>query len=88
MNAIKDDQATFEFVGFGYTLEEATQLMHQEVMFKKDLNEPKTLQNTGLVSGILHVNEEIELVIQFYDKLAQFTQAEFDENLTVITDDK
>lgn len=78
-------EATFEYVGFGYTLDKAVPLMHQEVMYTKDLNETKSLQNTGLVSGILHLNEEIELVVQFYDGIQQFTQQEFENQLTVIT---
>ena len=80
-------EATFEYVGFGYTLDKAVPLMHQEVMFTRDLNETKTLQNTGLVSGILHLNEEIELVVQFHEGIKQFTQKEFEAELTVITDD-
>jgi len=87
MNKADEDLVTFECVGLGYTLEEATKLMHQEVMLKKDLNKPQTIQNTGLVSGILHVNEEIELVVQLYENLAQFTKAEFESKLTIITDD-
>ena len=86
MDNTNEDLATFEYVGFGYTLEEATKLMHQEVMLKKELAKPKTIQNTGLVSGILHLNEEIELVIQFYSRIEQFTKNEFQENITLITD--
>ena len=87
MNKTDDDLVTFAYVGLGYTLEEATKLMHQEVMLNKDLNQPQTIQNTGLVSGILHVNEEIELVVQLHEHLAQFTKAEFESKLTVITND-
>ena len=87
MNDIKEDQTTFEYVGFGFNLEEATKLMHKEVMFTKDLAQPRTLQNTGLVSGVLHLNEEIELVVQLYDRIAQFTKSELEASLTVITKD-
>ena len=86
MDNTNEDLATFEYVGFGYTLEEATKLMHQEVMRNKELTKRKTIQNTGLVSGILHLNEEIELVIQFYSRIEQFTKTEFQENITVVTD--
>jgi len=85
MKKPKTELATFEFVGFGYTLEEAVKLMHQEVMYKKDLNKPRTLENIGIVSGILHLNEEIELVVQFYERMAQFTQSEFEELIQVVS---
>jgi len=87
MNNTTEDQATFEYVGFGFSLEEATKLMHQEVMYKKDLNKPRALENIGIVSGVLHLNEEIEIVIQFYEHIVQFTQAEYEASLKIVTDD-
>ena len=78
MTESNEYEATFEYVGFGYTLDKAVPLMHQEVMYIRDLNQTKTLENTGLVSGILHLNEEIELVVQFYEGIKQFTQKEFE----------
>jgi hypothetical protein len=87
MDNTNEDLATFEYVGFGYTLEEATKLMHQEVMYTNQLKQKKTLQNTGLVSGILHINEQIELVVQLYEGVSQFTKSEFEAQLTIITDE-
>lgn len=87
MTNYSDNHTTFEVVGAGFTLAEATKLMHQEVMHTKDLHEIRSLQNTGLVSGILHLNEEIELVVQFYDHIEQFTQSEFEDKLTVLSND-
>ena len=75
------------YVGMGYTLNTAVKLMHREVIRARDTDQPRTLENTGLVSGILHLNEEIELVVQFYDHIEQFTQEEFEAQLTVLADD-
>lgn len=85
MSSDTTDTATIEYVGFGFTLEEATKLMHQEVMLKDKKSEAKTLNNTGLVLGILHLNEEIELVVQFYQKAQQFNKSEFESQLDVIS---
>lgn len=85
MSSDTKDTATIEYVGFGFTLEEATKLMHQEVMRKDKKSEAKTLNNTGLVLGILHLNEEIELVVQFYQKAQQFNKSEFESQLDVIS---
>ena len=46
MSSDTKDTATIEYVGFGFTLEEATKLMHQEVMRKdkKAKQKPSTTQ--------------------------------------------
>lgn len=85
MKNTQDEMATFEFVGFGFTLKDATKLMHQEVMYKKDMNKPRTLENIGIVSGVLHLNEEMEVVVQFYERIVQFTQSEFEELIEVVS---
>ena len=80
-----DSNATFEYVGFGFTLKEATKLMHHEVMRKDIKGNKQTIKNTGVVLGILHLNEEIELVVQFYSEAKQFTKSEFESQLDVIS---
>jgi|GEM_PF-2556317 len=86
MKHANDQCVTMQYVGFGYTLEKAVKLMHREVMQKNKFNQKRSLQNTGLVSGILHINEEIELVVQFYDHIEQFTESEFESKLCVLED--
>ncbi|KZZ78000.1 hypothetical protein A3765_08430 [Oleiphilus sp. HI0130] len=85
MSSDKKDTASIEYVGFGFTLEEATKHMHQEVMLKTKKGQNQNLKNIGLVLGILHLNEEIELVVQFYEKAQQFTKSEFESQLDVIS---
>lgn len=71
----------------GFTLEEATKLIYQEVVKKKDHNKPKTIENIGIVSGVLTLNDEIEIVVQFFGEMGQFVKDEFESQLVIVTND-
>lgn len=58
-----------------FTLEEAFNFIHLKV----DLN-----GESGVVSGLLAFNSEVEVVVKFADELKQFTKSEFMSSCTVI----
>jgi len=74
-------------IGGGFTLEEATKLMHHEVVRKSDQNKAQSIETIGVISGVLSINDQIELVIQFYGGIEQFIKEEFEAQLIVTTKD-
>jgi hypothetical protein len=75
-------------IGGGFTLEKAVKLMHHEVIRKSDKDKPQSIEIIGVISGILTINDQMEIVVQFYGGVEQFTEAEFDSNLIVTSNDK
>lgn len=71
----------------GFTLEEATKLIYQEVVKKEDLHKPRTIENIGIVSGVLALNDELEVVVQFYSEMQQYIKEEFENHLVITTND-
>lgn len=71
-----------------FTLEEGFRLMDSVVIRKKDSNKEHPSLDFGVVSGVLGVNDEIELVIKFLNSLAQFTKSEFIEQFRIYEDDE
>jgi hypothetical protein len=37
--------------------------------------------NTGVIVGMLLMNDEIEVVVKFFDGITQYTKGEFEQNL-------
>ena len=72
-------------IGGGFTLEKATKLMHHEVIRKSDKGKPHSLEIIGIISGILALNDQVEVVVQFYGGIEQFTEAEFEKQLIITT---
>lgn len=74
------------FPGHSFDLEEATSLINHEIvqMEDKQLLPKPPHDKVGFIVGVLHVNEEIELVIRLDRKLAQVTKAEFEANFLVV----
>lgn len=70
----------------GYTLEEATALVHAEVVRKEHYSENPPLEKRGFVAGLISLNDEIELLVKFDEKLIQITKAAFEEKIVVLPD--
>jgi len=83
-----DLNASIEVIGFGFTLKEATELMYHEVMRKSEIGMKPTVEKVGVISGILNVNNEMEVIVQFLGGIEQFTKEELESQLTVLTRDK
>lgn len=71
----------------GYTLEEATAMIHAEVVFKEDYSRNPPIEKRGFVAGVISLNDEIELLVKFDDNLIQVTKAAFEDKIAVLPDD-
>lgn len=70
-----------------FELEEAFALMERVVIRTKNNNDKHPSLDFGVVSGVLAVNEEIELVIKFLDGLSQYTKSEFTTQFRIYDED-
>lgn len=60
-----------------FTLEEAVSLIYRLVVLKQDavaVEKHPDITKTGHVCGVLTLNDQIEVVIKFYDGMRQFTK--------------
>jgi len=48
---------------------------------------PHIPQNLGIVVGVLTLNEEVEMVVKFIDRISQFTKAEFVQLYCVVDEE-
>lgn len=71
---------------YGFELDEACALINLTVVDLDITNEPAEIKDIGIICGVLTVNEEVELVIKFFDELRQYTRAEFLKTLKVLKD--
>ena len=71
-----------------FELEEAFALMDRVVIRGKNKNKKHPSLDFGVVSGLLTVNEEIELVIKFLDGLSQYTKSEFTAQFRIYDEDE
>lgn len=63
-----------------FTLDEAVSLIYRLAVFKKDERQPGqkySITQIGHICGVLALNDQIEIVIKFYDEMRQFTKTEF-----------
>ncbi|MBL4682363.1 MAG: hypothetical protein JKY88_16800 [Pseudomonadales bacterium] len=68
-----------------FTTKQAFKLMDALVHRLQDNGKIKgDVANIGVVSGILSINEEIEVVVKFLDGLNQYTKSEFEESLILV----
>ncbi len=70
----------------GYTLEEATALMHAEVVRKEDHSKNPPLEKRGFVAGLISLNDEIELLVKFEEKLLQLSKSDFEDKIVILSD--
>ena len=80
-----------DLIGFedGYTLEEATALINLHVLRKKQLvsSENANLEDLGYICGVIHINDEIEIIAKFPDVLIQLPKHKVEELLEILPDD-
>lgn len=69
-----------------FSLDEAFRLM-DSVVIRKSNNEQHPSLDFGVVSGVLAVNDEIELVIKFLNGLSQFNKSEFTNQFRIYEED-
>ena len=63
-----------------FTLDEAVSLIYRLAVLKKDERQPGhkySITQIGHICGVLALNDQIEIVIKFYDEMRQFTKEEF-----------
>ena len=69
---------------YGFDLDEACSLINLTVVAIDNQSEPPSIQEIGIICGVLTVNDEVELVIKFLDELRQYIKAEFVEQLKIL----
>jgi len=70
-----------------FDLEEAVSLIYLLAILKKDAPKPgqkPSITQIGHVCGVLALNDQIEIVIKFYDEMRQFTKEEFYSQVKLI----
>ena len=66
-----------------FTVKQACDLIDHPVTNKRT-SKPKSITEIGLVVGLLHLNEEVEIIVKYIDGLKQYTGHEFTKLLRVI----
>jgi len=86
MNSAKSEiMRQFGECGQGFTLEEAFKLINHEVIRKQENPPSQSIEHVGVISGLLALNDEVELVIRFLDSIELFTKEAFTASLKTIT---
>jgi len=70
----------------GYTLEEATALVHAEVVRKEDYSKNPPVEKRGFIAGVISLNDEIELLVKFDDQLLQIGKENFEASIVILPD--
>ena len=71
-----------------FDLQEAFGLINKTVLAKDTwCVAQQTVQSIGIVVGVLSLNEEVEVVVKFMDRVVQFTKREFTEEIEALADD-
>lgn len=69
-----------------FTVEEVIKLINFPVV-KIERGDNFLPENIGLVVGVLTLNEQVEVVVKFIDRVSQFTKSEFFRHYRVLHDD-
>jgi hypothetical protein len=80
--ALQESYAMNEF-----TLEEAVSLIYRHAVLKKNVSasgKVPDISQVGHICGVLTINNQIEVVIKFYDELKQFTKEEFNKEVMLV----
>ena len=72
-------------IGCGFSLDEAVNLIHHEVLRKEDFGKQESLEHIGIVSGLSTINDEIKVLIQFMNSSIELTKSEFEAILIKLT---
>jgi hypothetical protein len=68
-----------------FSVEEVVKLFNYPVI-KSDRGTAFLPENIGLIVGVLILNEQVEMVVKFIDRVTQFTKPEFTKTYRVIKD--
>lgn len=74
------DMSTFSF-------ETAFKLLNFHVAKKSDSDKAPSVEHLGYVAGMVHINEEVEVILKFMDRVEQLTKFQFYQQMIVIDDD-
>ncbi len=66
-----------------FSISEVVALINYTVI-KHDRGDQFVPENLGIICGVLTLNEEVEVVVKFIDRVSQFTKAEFQRSYRVI----
>lgn len=66
-----------------FTIHEVVSLINRPVI-RHDRGDQFIPSNIGLVVGVVTLNQEVEMVVKFIDRVTQFTKAEFNKHYRVI----
>jgi len=71
-----------------FDLSEACSLLYREVIHNEDRDQlPKpSISKSGIVVGVLTMNEEIEVLVKFSNQMEQLTKTEFCGDFTLVSD--
>lgn len=69
-----------------FTVDEVVSLINRPVI-RHDRGDKFVPANIGLIVGVVTLNQEVEMVVKFIDRVTQFTKAEFTSNYRVISED-
>ena len=86
MNTQTNAQSQIFDLDFGFELEEAFALLNLTVVNIDHNASPPAITEIGIISGLLTINDEIELVIKFLDELRQYKKSEFTAQLKILKD--
>jgi len=70
-----------------FSFETAYKLLNFHVAKKSDSHKKPSIEHLGYVAGIVHINEEVEVIIKFLDRVEQLTKSQFYKKMVVIDDD-
>lgn len=68
-----------------FSIKEVVALLNYTVI-KHDKGAHFLPENLGIICGVLTLNNEVEIVVKFIDRVGQFTKSEFNKHYRVIRD--
>jgi hypothetical protein len=76
-----------EMFGFGdqFPPQEAFELLNSHVVKKEDENNKNLpIEKIGFVAGVITLNDKVEVIIKFPERLVQLTKTDFAEKITLL----
>jgi hypothetical protein len=68
-----------------FSVAEVVELINLTVI-KIDREKKFQPENLGIICGVLTLNEQVEIVVKFIDRVGQFTKAEFCKTYRIINE--
>jgi hypothetical protein len=66
-----------------FAIDEVVKLINMTVI-RNNLDDKFKPENLGIIVGVLTLNDEVEMVVKFIDRITQFTKSEFSRNYKVL----